>query len=92
MIRSFKNRRTERFFGGERVSEFAGFKNVAERKLVVLDSASSLGDLAEIPGNNLEKLSGNREGRYSIRINKQWRICFAWKADGPHDVEITDYH
>jgi len=92
MIKSFKDRRTEDFFAGEKVKHFSGFKKVAERKLVMLDSAGSLRDLAGSPGNRLEKLSGDREGQYSIRINDQWRICFMWKADGPHEVEITDYH
>ncbi|MHB8482014.1 MAG: type II toxin-antitoxin system RelE/ParE family toxin [Nitrospiria bacterium] len=92
MIRSFKNRMTEDFFAGEHVKKFSGFKKAAERKLVILDSAVSLADLAETPGNRLEKLSGNRAGEYSIRINDQWRICFVWKDDGPHDVEIADYH
>jgi len=92
MIKSFKNRTTEDFFAGEHVKKFSGFKKTAERKLVILDSAVSLRDLAETPGNRLEKLSGDRAGQYSIRINDQWRICFLWKADGPHDVEIADYH
>jgi toxin HigB-1 len=74
------------------VRQFASFKKVAERKLVMLDSAVTLGDLAASPGNRLEKLSGDRAGQYSIRINGQWRICFIWKDDGPHDVEIVDYH
>jgi len=69
-----------------------GFKKVAQRKLVMLDSAVKLGDLAASPGNRLEKLSGDRSGKYSIRINDQWRICFMWKDDGSHDVEIVDYH
>jgi proteic killer suppression protein len=92
MIRSFKDRKTEDFFGGASVRQFAGFKKAAERKLVMLDSAVTLGDLAASPGNRLEKLSGDRAGQYSIRINGQWRICFIWKDDGPHDVEIVDYH
>jgi toxin HigB-1 len=74
------------------VRQFASFKQVTERKLVMLDSAVTLGDLAASPGNRLEKLSGDRAGQYSIRINGQWRICFIWKDDGPHDVEIVDYH
>jgi toxin HigB-1 len=92
MIRSFKDRKTEDFFGGVSVRQFASFKKVAERKLVMLDSAVTLGDLAASPGNRLEELSGDRAGQYSIRINGQWRICFIWKDDGPHDVEIVDYH
>jgi toxin HigB-1 len=74
------------------VRQFASFKKVAERKLVMLDSAVTLGDPAASPGNRLEKLSADRAGQYSIRINGQWRICFIWKDDGPHDVEIVDYH
>ena len=92
MIRSFKDRRTEDFFGGDSVRQFSAFRKAAERKLVMLDSAVKLGDLAASPGNRLEKLSGDRAGQYSIRINDPWRICFAWKDDGPHDVEIVDYH
>ena len=92
MIRSFRDRRTEDFFGEENVEKFAGFKKVAERKLVMLDGATSFGDLAAVPGNRLEKRSRDRAGQYSIRINDQWLICFVWKDDGPHDVEITDYH
>jgi proteic killer suppression protein len=76
MIRSFKDRWTKDFFGGENVRKFSGFKKAAERKLVMLDSAVKLGDLASSPGNRLEKLSGDRAGQYSIRINDQWRICF----------------
>ena len=92
MIRSFKDRSTEDFFGGNDVRKFAGFKKTAERKLVMLDNAVSLRDLVSSRGNRLEKLSGDREGQYSIRINDQWRICFVWKDDGSHGVEITDYH
>ena len=92
MIRSFRDRRTADFCGGNNVRQFSGFRKVAERKLVMLGSAVTLGDLAAIPGNKLEKLSGNRAGQYSIRINDQWRICFTWKVDGPHDVEVVDYH
>jgi proteic killer suppression protein len=92
MIRGFRDKKTERFFSGEAVKEFSGFRSVAERKLTMLDSASDLKDLFSPAGNRLEKLKGDRVGQYSIRINDQWRICFIWKADGPHEVEITDYH
>ncbi len=92
MIRSFNDRKTEDFFGEDNVRQFSGFKKVAQRKLVMLDSAVKLGDLAASPGNRLEKLSGDRAGQYSIRINDQLRICFTWKDDGPHEVEIVDYH
>jgi toxin HigB-1 len=92
MIRSFKDRRTEEFFGGQNVKKFSGIKKVAERKLIMLDAATKLVDLASPPGNKLEKLARDRAGQHSIRINDQWRICFVWKNDGPHDVEIVDYH
>jgi proteic killer suppression protein len=92
MIRSFADRKTEKFFSGERIKTFSGFKKAAERQLVMLDSAEELVDLLVHPPNKLEKLSGDRKGQYSIRINDQWRICFVWRNDGPHGVEITNYH
>ena len=92
MIRSFRDKKTERLFAGESVKEFSGIRNVAERKLTMLDSAADLKDLLAPPGNRLEKLKGDRPGQHSIRINDQWRLCFIWRADGPHEVEITDYH
>ena len=92
MIRSFRDKKTERLFAGESVKDFSGIRNVAERKLTMLDSAADLKDLLAPPGNRLEKLKGDRAGHHSIRINDQWRICFVWRADGPHEVEITDYH
>ena len=57
-----------------------------------LDSAESLQDLRGLPSNRLEALSGVRAGEYSIRVNRQWRICFRWGGNGPYDVEIVDYH
>jgi proteic killer suppression protein len=92
MIRSFKDKKTERFFAGAAVKEFSGFRKAAERKLTMLDSAAEVRDLLSPPGNCLERLKGDRAGQYSIRINDQWRICFVWKDDGPHEVEIADYH
>ncbi len=92
MIRSFKDKRTEKLFAGEIVREFSGFTKAAERKLMMLDSASDLCDLLSPPANRLEKMKGDRAGHHSIRINDQWRICFLWKTDGPHEVEIVDYH
>ncbi len=58
----------------------------------MLDDAVDLRDLAQLPGNRLERLKGNRKGQHSIRINDQWRICLHWHDQGPADVEITDYH
>lgn len=92
MIRSFGDRKTEQFFNGLRVRAFQGFAEQATRRLTVLDSADALQDLSALRSNRLEVLAGDRVGKYSIRINKQWRICFRWEDDGPHDVEIVDYH
>ena len=92
MIRGFRDKKTQQFFGGEMVKEFSGFRKVAERKLTMLDNAADLKDLLSPAGNRLERLKGDRVGQHSIRINDQWRICLVWAADGPHDVEITDYH
>ena len=92
MIRSFKDRETRRFFEGRRVAAFQGFADQAVRRLVLLDSAETLGDLAALSGNRLEALRGDRAGQHSIRINTQWRICFRWTDEGPCDVEIVDYH
>lgn len=62
------------------------------RKLLMLDAATILDDLKIPPGNHLEKLSGDREGQYSIRINKQWRVCFQWQQGNAYRIEIVDYH
>ena len=93
MIRSFGDRETERVFRRERRTKFAlPVQRAALRKLLVLDAAESLNDLRVPPGNRLEKLSGNRAGQYSIRVNDQWRVCFHWFDRDAHDVEIVDYH
>jgi len=92
MIRSFRDQKTERFFEGRRVQAFEGFAEQAERRLAYLDNAERLNDLSDLRSNRLESLSGDRIGQYSIRINRQWRICFRWENDGPYDVEIVDYH
>lgn len=92
MIQSFKCAKTKRFFQGEYIKEFSGFEKSAQRKLLILASATGLRDLKAPPGNNLEALSGDRDGQHSIRINDQWRVCFRWTSQGPDDVEIVDYH
>ena len=94
MIVSYRDKRTERFAAGQHVKEFSGFARQAETRLDRLDAATSLADLAALPGNRLEALKGDRAGQFSIRINDQWRICFSWPegALGPIDVEIVDYH
>lgn len=92
MIRGFKDRKTKQFFEGNHVPAFSGFADQASRRLTVLDNAESLRDLAVMRSNRLESLSGDRQGEHSMRINRQWRICFRWQEDGPNDVEIVDYH
>jgi toxin HigB-1 len=94
MIVSYRDRRTERFASGRSVKEFCGFARQAEIRLDRLDAATSLADLAALPGNRLEALKGDRAGQFSIRINDQWRICFRWPSGslGPVDLEIVDYH
>lgn len=93
MIRGFRCEETEKIFRGEVSRRFPqSMQPVALRKLVQLDIAKDLLDLRVPPGNCLEALRGNRKGQYSMRINRQWRICFVWKADEPTDVEIVDYH
>jgi len=92
MIRSFRSRETERLFRLERVARWISIERPALRKLKQLDLAETLGDMRAPPGNRLEALSGNRAGQWSVRINDQYRLCFRWGDDGPHDVEIVDYH
>ena len=92
MIRSFGDRVTRRFFEGQRVAAFQSFTTQAERRLLLLDNAETLGDLAALPSNRLEALRSDRAGQHSIRINVQWRVCFRWTDDGPLDVEIVDDH
>ncbi|GAA4821327.1 type II toxin-antitoxin system RelE/ParE family toxin [Marinicella pacifica] len=91
MIKSFRCKRTQKLAEGHRVADFVNFESVARRKLRMLSAAVELKDLRSPPGNRLEKLSGDRVGQYSIRINRQFRICFVWN-DGACHVEITDYH
>jgi proteic killer suppression protein len=93
MIRSFRGEEAERLFHREPVKKIPPpVQRPALRKLMLLDAAESLDDLRVPPGNRLEKLSGNRQGEYSIRINDQWRVCFCWENGDAHEVEITDYH
>ena len=93
MIRSFRDRDTERVFRRERTRRLApDVQRIAQRKLAMLEAAESLQDLRVPPGNRLERLFGDRDGQQSIRINDQWRICFRWRDGDAHDVEITDYH
>lgn len=93
MIRSFRNDDTRSVFLRERLRRLsADLQRVAQRKLAILHAAESLEDLRAPPGNRLERLSGHREGQYSIRINDQWRVCFHWSDGDAYEVEIVDYH
>jgi len=94
MILSFRDKRTELFAKGEFVRAFQGFDRQGWKRSEILDAAVTLADLAGLPSNRLEALSGDRAGQHSIRINQQWRICFEWSgsASGPSNVEIEDYH
>lgn len=92
MIRSFKCPDSESLYLGNKVLRFNAFARQARRKLRILDASHDLRDLMSPPGNQLEKLKGDRKGQYSIRVNGQWRICFEWGNGGAVNVEIVDYH
>jgi proteic killer suppression protein len=94
LIVSYRDKRTRDFAFGKRVKAFSAIERSARLKLDRLEAATALKDLAALPGNRFEALSGDRKGQYSIRINDQWRICFEWpdQSPGPSNVEIVDYH
>ena len=94
LIAGYRDAVTENFASGETVREWEPFRRQAEKRLRILDAATSVGDLAALNSNRIERLRGDRKGQYSIRINAQWRICFEWSdiAGGPVNVEIVDYH
>ena len=93
MIKSFADRETEKVFNREFSRKLPpDIQPGARRKLEVLNAAEKLQDLRIPPSNHLEKLSGNRKGQHSIRINDRWRICFVWKDTDAYEVELVDYH
>jgi toxin HigB-1 len=92
MIQSFADAETEQLFREEKNRRFASIARVALRKLMQMNRAGQLSDLAVPPGNRLEPLRGKLDGFHSIRINDQWRIVFRWTDSGPAEVAITDYH
>jgi proteic killer suppression protein len=93
MIKSFRCRETHKLFLRQRSFRFpTTVHRSALRKLLLLDAAEKLEDLRVPPGNHLEKLTGNRQGQHSIRINDQWRICFHWSEGDAYEAEIVDYH
>jgi len=92
VIKTFKCRETRALFDGERVARFANCSIVAMRKLQMVHAATRIETLRVPPQNRLEKLSGNRIGQWSIRVNDQYRVCFVWRDGAAWDVEIVDYH
>lgn len=93
MLKSFRDKETEKIYHREGSRKLPNdIQQTALRKLRMINNAQNINDLRIPPANRLEKLSGERVGQYSIRINEQWRICFAWRGGDAYDVEITDYH
>lgn len=93
MIRSFKDKETQKIFERRRSRKLpSNIQQVALRKLRMLNRADTLQDLRVPPANRLERLTGDREGQHSIRVNNQWRICFVWREGEAFDVEMVDYH
>ncbi|MGA2848861.1 MAG: type II toxin-antitoxin system RelE/ParE family toxin [Terracidiphilus sp.] len=92
MIQSFRDADAHQLFEARSNKRWAAIKDIALRKLDQIEASINLIDLRVPPGNRLEALKGDRVGQLSIRINDQYRICFIWKTDGAHEVEITDYH
>ncbi len=92
MIVNFKDRESEKVYNYQFSKSLQGIARTARRKLSQLNAAASLSDLKAPPNNKLEALGGDREGQHAIRISDKWRICFIWKHNNAHDVEITDYH
>jgi len=93
MIRSFRDDEARKLFQRQRSRRLpVELQRVALRKLTMLDAAETLEDLRVPPGNRLERLSRERAGQHSIRINDRWRICFAWRNGDAYEVEIVDYH
>jgi proteic killer suppression protein len=92
MNRSFACRDTQALFESRDVHRFRAIERAARRKLLQLHAAPTLESLKVPPGNRLEPLRADRNGQHSIRVNDQWRVCFVWREDGAHDVQIVDYH
>jgi proteic killer suppression protein len=92
VIQSFRDADAHQLFEARSNKRWAAIKDIALRKLDQIEASINLIDLRVPPGNRLEALKGDRVGQLSIRINDQYRICFIWKTDGAHEVEITDYH
>ena len=92
MIKSFRDKNAEKLFSGKKVNTYQSFYHQAVRRLQILDNATALDDLKFLPSNHFKALGGNRKGQFSIRINRQWRLCFEWDEGDALNVEIVDYH
>jgi len=93
MVKSFNSKGTEKIWEGNFSKEYPNnIQDIARKKLRMLNNSFNLSDLRIPPSNRLEKLKGDRRGKFSIRINNQWRICFVWKNNDCFNIEITDYH
>jgi proteic killer suppression protein len=92
MILSFTDKETARLWRTRRSIRFGAIAERALRSLVAIESAVRIEDLRFLPGNRLEKLRGDREGQWSIRNDRQWRICFEWEDGNAKHVSIVDYH
>jgi proteic killer suppression protein len=92
VIKSFGDENTRRLFDGQCPRRFQSIRKITERKLAMLDAATSIGFLRSPPGNRLEQLSGDRMGQWSIRLKRKWRFCFRFESGNAYDVEIVDYH
>ena len=93
MIKSFASKETERLFNRQVSAQLPqDIHRIARKKLEILHAAESIQDMCVPPANRLEKLSGDRENQYSIRVNDRWRICFQWRGQDAYNVEIVDYH
>ena len=93
MIKTFANKETSAVFANQRVRRFGSdWLQAARRKLAMLNRVATVEELRIPPGNRLERLSGDREGQWSIRINDQWRVCFVWREGHAYDVDIVDHH
>ena len=92
MIKQFRDKESEQLWQGQRVGRFQALQQQALRRLDILHAATSLDDLRLNPGNHFKALAGDHNGQFSIRINKQWRVCCEWDGNDARNVEITDNH
>jgi proteic killer suppression protein len=92
VIKTWRDKEAAKILRREHSAKYGRFQKVARRRLQIIDKATSLDDIARVPGNRFEHLKGERKGQCSVRINRQFRVCFVWKDGDAYDVEIVDYH